>query len=52
VDRTAASGGVIFERIAPVVPVLDLEAAQDRYRRLGFDVEPLMAMIVGDRQRL
>lgn len=32
--------GVIFERIAPVVPVLDLDAALDRYRRLGFDVEP------------
>ena len=32
--------GVVFERVAPVVPVLDLDAALDRYRRLGFDVEP------------
>lgn len=31
---------VTFQRIAPVVPVLDLDAALDRYRRLGFDVEP------------
>lgn len=31
---------VVFERISPVVPVLDLDAALDRYRRLGFDVEP------------
>jgi predicted enzyme related to lactoylglutathione lyase len=31
---------LIFERIAPVVPVLDLDAALDRYRRLGFDVAP------------
>ena len=29
---------VEFTRIAPVVPVLDLDAALDRYRRLGFDV--------------
>lgn len=29
-----------FERIAPVVPVLDLDAALERYRRLGFEVEP------------
>ena len=31
---------VAFERIAPVVPVLDLEAALDRYRRMGFNVTP------------
>jgi len=31
---------VHFERIAPIVPVLDLDAALDRYRRLGFDTEP------------
>jgi hypothetical protein len=30
---------VIFERISPVVPVLDLDAALNRYQRLGFDVE-------------
>jgi hypothetical protein len=29
-----------FERIAPVVPVRDLNAALDRYRRLGFTVRP------------
>jgi hypothetical protein len=28
----------MFERVAPVVPVLDLHAALDRYRRLGFTV--------------
>jgi len=31
---------VVFERVAPVVPVLDLDAALERYRRLGFVVEP------------
>jgi hypothetical protein len=31
---------VVFERVAPVVPVLDLDAALERYRRLGFMVEP------------
>ena len=31
--------GVRFERIAPVVPVLDLDVALERYRRLGFEVE-------------
>lgn len=30
---------VIFEGAAPVVSVLDLDIALDRYRRLGFDVE-------------
>jgi catechol 2,3-dioxygenase-like lactoylglutathione lyase family enzyme len=29
---------VSFTRVAPIVPVLDLDAALDRYRRLGFDV--------------
>jgi hypothetical protein len=28
----------VFERVAPVVPVLDLNAALERYRRLGFTV--------------
>nr|WP_209305669.1 VOC family protein [Mycobacterium sp. PS03-16] len=27
-----------FERVAPIIPVLDLDAALERYRRLGFDV--------------
>ena len=31
---------VTFDRIAPVLPVLDLGAALKRYRRPGFDVEP------------
>ena len=31
--------GVTFEGVAPVLPVLDLEAALERYRRLGFEVE-------------
>lgn len=31
---------VSFQRISPVVPGLDLDSALDRYRRLGFDVEP------------
>ena len=30
----------VFERVAPVLPVLDLDAALERYRRLGFVVEP------------
>jgi hypothetical protein len=30
---------VAFERVAPVVPVRDLDAALARYRRLGFDVD-------------
>ncbi|MCK2213277.1 VOC family protein [Actinomadura sp. ATCC 31491] len=29
---------VTFEEVAPVVPVRDLDAALDRYRRLGFAV--------------
>jgi hypothetical protein len=28
----------MFERVAPVVPVLNLQAALERYRRLGFTV--------------
>nr|WP_040811015.1 VOC family protein [Nocardia concava] len=27
---------MVFENVAPVIPVLDLDAALDRYRRLGF----------------
>jgi hypothetical protein len=27
---------VVFHDVAPVVPVLDLDAALERYRRLGF----------------
>jgi catechol 2,3-dioxygenase-like lactoylglutathione lyase family enzyme len=27
-----------FTSVAPILPVLDLDAALDRYRRLGFDV--------------
>ncbi|MEV0395106.1 VOC family protein [Polymorphospora rubra] len=29
---------ITFDRVAPVVPVRDLDAALDRYRRLGFTV--------------
>ncbi|MET8984459.1 VOC family protein [Nonomuraea wenchangensis] len=32
------SDEVKFERVAPVLPVRDLDAALDRYRRLGFAV--------------
>jgi catechol 2,3-dioxygenase-like lactoylglutathione lyase family enzyme len=35
-----------FERVAPVVPVRDLDAALDRYRRLGF---PVRAYTGGER---
>jgi hypothetical protein len=31
---------VIFERVSPVIPTLDLDSALERYRRLGFVVEP------------
>jgi hypothetical protein len=31
---------ITFEDVAPVVPVRDLDAALDRYRRLGFTVRP------------
>jgi len=30
------TGDVEFDDVAPVIPVLDLDAAFDRYRRLGF----------------
>jgi hypothetical protein len=30
----------MFERIAPVIPVRDLDAAMDRYKRLGFTTHP------------
>jgi hypothetical protein len=30
----------VFERVSPVIPVLDLDAALERYRRLGFIAEP------------
>lgn len=33
------NGSVDFERVAPAIPVLDLDAALDRYARLGFAVE-------------
>jgi catechol 2,3-dioxygenase-like lactoylglutathione lyase family enzyme len=29
----------VFDRIAPVIPVRDLDAALERYGRLGFDIE-------------
>jgi len=29
---------IVFENVAPVVPVRDLQAALERYRQLGFDV--------------
>lgn len=32
------SGGASFDDVAPVIPVRDLEAALERYRRLGFRV--------------
>jgi catechol 2,3-dioxygenase-like lactoylglutathione lyase family enzyme len=28
----------VFERVAAIIPVRDLDAALERYRRLGFDV--------------
>lgn len=31
---------VSFNDVAPIVPVRDLDAALDRYRRLGFTAEP------------
>jgi hypothetical protein len=34
------SNEVFFERISPVIPVLDLDAALVRFRRLGFEVQP------------
>jgi hypothetical protein len=29
---------IVFEDVAPVVPVRDLQVALERYRRLGFEV--------------
>lgn len=29
---------IVFDKVAPVVPVRDLDAALERYRRLGFTV--------------
>jgi hypothetical protein len=29
---------IVFEDVAPVVPVRDLQAALERYRQLGFEV--------------
>jgi hypothetical protein len=34
------TGDVVYEGIAPVIPVRDLGTALDRYRRLGFDARP------------
>ena len=31
---------IVFEDVAPVVPVRDLQAALERYRQLGFEVRP------------
>jgi hypothetical protein len=31
-------GPPVFDSVAPVLPVLDLDAALQRYRRMGFDV--------------
>jgi catechol 2,3-dioxygenase-like lactoylglutathione lyase family enzyme len=33
------SSEIGFERVSPVIPVRNLEAALDRYRRLGFSIE-------------
>jgi hypothetical protein len=33
------AGDIQFQKVAPVVNVLDLDAALDRYRRLGFTVQ-------------
>ena len=30
---------VVFDRVAPIIPVRDANAAAERYRRLGFEVE-------------
>ncbi|MEV4561077.1 VOC family protein [Kitasatospora sp. NPDC049285] len=39
-SEQSSSAQVRFERVAPVVPVRDLDAALERYRRLGFAAEP------------
>lgn len=33
------SGEIEFKSVSPVIPVLDLDAALERYRRLGFSTE-------------
>jgi hypothetical protein len=33
------SDAVVFESVAPVIPVRDLDTAPERYRHLGFSVE-------------
>ncbi len=33
------NASITFERVAPVIPVLDVDAALDRYQRLGFSIE-------------
>jgi hypothetical protein len=44
VSATAAFGSsregeLEFRRLSPVIPVQDLEASAERYRRLGFAIE-------------
>jgi len=38
VEHSLRHAGAVFQDVAPVVPVRDLEAALERYRRLGFTV--------------
>jgi catechol 2,3-dioxygenase-like lactoylglutathione lyase family enzyme len=33
------SADIAFDEVAPVIPVRDLDAGLDRYRRLGFDTQ-------------
>src|SRR5262249_60933977 len=37
-DNTSMSPPIVFNDVAPVVPVRDLQAALERYRQLGFEV--------------
>jgi hypothetical protein len=37
-DNTSMPTPIVFEDVAPVVPVRDLQAALERYRQLGFEV--------------
>ncbi len=39
-EKERTTDEVAFERISPAVPVLDLDAALERFRLLGFDVAP------------
>ena len=39
-EGVCVDGDLIIERISPVPPVVDLDAALGRYRRLGFDAKP------------